>query len=67
VRQLADLWNALSTAWTSIVGGEACSGETEHAFLRRLDRWETDRANGWRARGRGDDQFGGEGLLIHTG
>ena len=47
-QRLADLWDALSAAWTSIVQGEAWSGEADHAYRKRFDKWETDRANGWK-------------------
>lgn len=34
-QRLADLWDALSAAWTSIVQGEAWSGESAHAYRGR--------------------------------
>jgi len=47
-QRLADLWDAVTGAWSDVVKGEAWSGEPERAFLRRLAKWETDRAKKWK-------------------
>jgi hypothetical protein len=46
-QRLAELWDAVTGAWSDVVKGEAWSGEPEHAYLQRLEKWETDRANRW--------------------
>ena len=47
-QRLAELWDAVTGAWSDVVKGEAWSGEPEASHRRRLERWETDRANGWK-------------------
>jgi hypothetical protein len=47
-QRLAELWDAVTGAWSDVVKGEAWSGEPEAAYGRRLEKWETDRANGWK-------------------
>jgi hypothetical protein len=54
-QRLAGLWDAVTGAWSDVVKGEAWSGEKASAYMRRLAKWETDRASGWkgsRRRGR---------------
>jgi hypothetical protein len=45
---LAGLWGAVTGAWSDVVKGEAWSGEPELGYGGRLEKWETDRANGWK-------------------
>jgi hypothetical protein len=46
--RLADCWDAVTGAWSDVVNGEAWSGEPKRSYLRRLEKWEVDRANGWK-------------------